>query len=144
MSTMKLWSTEGKAAEQSGRGKAIQASRDERGNIHTAPQDMAHDFKRHWERVFRASPTYQALRRRWFQEDLTPAALASLPNADSAQWKVQRSDVIEAIKRSGHSSPGPDGIPVVAYRALANLAVDVLFDALKALGSVRFLQGCHR
>jgi len=66
---------------------------------------------------------------------LTPEALESIPDADSVKWKMQRSDVREAIKRSGNSSPGPDGIPAAACRALGSLTVDVLFGALAAPGS---------
>ena len=34
-----------------------------------------------------------------------------------------------AIKRAGAATPGPDGIPAQAYRALGELAVDLLHGA---------------
>ena len=41
--------------------------------------------------------------------------------------------VLEAIKGSNNSSPGPDGIPFAAWRAAAGFAGPVLFEVLKLL-----------
>ena len=42
-------------------------------------------------------------------------------------------NVLAAIKATNNSSPGPDGIPVSAWRSAPDLAAPVLFGVLKAL-----------
>ena len=38
-----------------------------------------------------------------------------------------------AIRHSGNSAPGPDGIPFKAWRALGPLGVSILFEVAKCL-----------
>ena len=45
---------------------------------------------------------------------------------ESLPTTVNRKEVAMAIKYSGNSAPGPDGIPYAAYRALGSGAVDIL------------------
>ncbi len=41
----------------------------------------------------------------------------------------------KAVSQTSRSSPGSDGLPYVAWRRLADLGVDVLFNAASALAS---------
>ena len=48
-------------------------------------------------------------------------------------WRIRRKDVEKAIRFSGNSSPGPDGIPFKAWRALGPLGISILFDVANTL-----------
>ena len=48
-------------------------------------------------------------------------------------WQIRRKDINKAIKISGHSAPGPDGIPYIAWKLSGDLATQVLYDAATAL-----------
>ena len=61
-------------------------------------------------------------------------------------WLIRRKDISKAIKISGHSAPGPDGIPYAAWKQSGEVALQVLDDAATALQSndaTSFLQGMH-
>ena len=45
-------------------------------------------------------------------------------------WQIRRKDITKAIKMSGHSAPGPDGIPFGVWRTLGEIGVEVLMDIL--------------
>ena len=92
---------------------------------------MASDLRNHWAKVFRARPTDTALRAQWLAEDLSRRS-SSLPSS-SSRWMPSRGDVRKALERSGSSTPGPDGIPASAWRALGPLAEKVLHEALSAM-----------
>ena len=38
-----------------------------------------------------------------------------------------------AVSRSNDSAPGPDGVPYLAWRLLKEDAIDVLYDAIRAM-----------
>ena len=46
---------------------------------------------------------------------------------------VKWEDMVRAVKYSGNSAPGPDGIPYSAYRALGKGAVGALFEVASQL-----------
>ena len=48
-------------------------------------------------------------------------------------WRVRRKDIETAIQHSGNSSPGPDGIPFKAWRALGPLGISILYDMATCL-----------
>ena len=50
-------------------------------------------------------------------------------------WRVRRKDVETAIRHSGNSAPGPDGIPFKAWRALGALGISILYDTAACLES---------
>ncbi len=52
----------------------------------------------------------------------------------TASWHLRRVDVRNAVRMSGSSAPGPDGIPYRAWRRLGPLGIDVLFAAVQTLG----------
>ena len=56
------------------------------------------------------------------------------PRSES-DWRVRRKDITKAIKISGHSAPGPDGIPYAAWKRSGVLAIQTLLDAATALQS---------
>ena len=61
-------------------------------------------------------------------------------------WQIQRSDIKKAVRISGNSAPGPDGIPYIAWRHSGDLAVQALQDAATALQSeqgINLLQEMH-
>ena len=49
------------------------------------------------------------------------------------RWTMTRKDMHRAIKHSGSSSPGPDGIPYLAWRSLGGLGTNCLYDVARAL-----------
>lgn len=57
-----------------------------------------------------------------------------LPTEEST-WKVSFKDLRKAVKLSGKSAPGPDGIPYAAWKLSDDLALQVLHDAAEALQS---------
>ena len=61
-------------------------------------------------------------------------ASATLPR-DSASWQIRRSDIRRAIRLSGSSAPGPDGLPYAVWRRLGPLAETVLHEAAASLST---------
>ena len=60
------------------------------------------------------------------------ATRPALPTHASA-WRIRRKDIESAIRHSGNSAPGPDGIPFKAWRALGPLGVSIFYDVAKCL-----------
>ena len=116
-----------------GRGAALQAVRSLDGTVHTNPEGMAGALRTHWEQHFRARPTCQATRQRWIREGRADQAAAARDRR-SADWELSRGDMAKAIRQTSQSAPGPDGIPFSAWRAVEELAADVLYKAFRAMG----------
>ena len=57
---------------------------------------------------------------------------------DEAKWVVIQSDVEEEIERINNSAPGPDGIPDLAWRKVARLAVAIIHNALHQIQRENF------
>ena len=49
------------------------------------------------------------------------------------EWTIRRKDLECAIKYSGNSSPGPDGVPFKAWRTLGKLGVSILYGVANSL-----------
>ena len=47
--------------------------------------------------------------------------------------ETKRRNIIKALKLAGNSSPGPDGVPFAAWRALGNVGVDLLQEIAAAV-----------
>ena len=47
---------------------------------------------------------------------------------DNHHWRIRRRDMEDAIKYSGNSCPGPDGVPFRAWRRLGALAITTLYE----------------
>ena len=105
----------------------LQAIRTADGSISVGPQVMANTLKDHWSGVSSARHMHETFFKTLIQEDLTPDE-GSLPKSarpphDHDSWLVTKEDIQSAIDRSPNSSPGPDGIPFLAWRKLSHVAV---------------------
>ena len=118
-----------------GRSKSICATRGATGEIHTSPTAMAADLRGHWEAVFTRKDTDAALREHWMTEAATLDGRPPLPPPDDHRWRISLKAVRKAIDTASSSSPGPDGIPSRAYRALGRVASAAIHEALQALCS---------
>ena len=49
-------------------------------------------------------------------------------------WCIRKTDIERAIRHSGNSAPGPDGVPFQAWRALGPLGASILFDVAQCFG----------
>ena len=104
-----------------GRGGGIKAIRMPQGHYTTDPEEIAMVLKDHWAKTFAAKPTCAVTRSRWIEEDRDnrPATHFAGPNDN---WKLTVKDFKRALQCSNNSSPGPDGIPFGAWRAIKRLA----------------------
>lgn len=112
-----------------GRSAALPAVRNSRGEVVTAPADMASALREHWRAVFARRPVDEVRLARWLREDLERDGLA---DKSDASWRLRRADVQRAVDASPNSACGPDGIPFLAWRRLGRLGVDALYDAIVA------------
>lgn len=118
-----------------GASTTLQAVMDEAGHVQQEPEDMAKALCRHWSKVFAEQPAHADDIAAWL-ESAYPAGdgLEGMPSTNDKAWKLRRRDVARAVKLSGRSSPGPDGIPYAAWRSLGPNGVDALWSALRELG----------
>ena len=63
--------------------------------------------------------------------------ITGLPARGDSAWKIPRKAIKTALHCSKNSMPGPDGIPAAAFKALGELAVDVLHGVTVSLCSAR-------
>jgi hypothetical protein len=117
-----------------GASTALQAVQDHTGRVRQEPADMAKALSAHWSKVFAG----QALREQDIQswlEETYPAGegLQGLPARNDRVWRLRRRDVARAVQQAGRSSPGPDGIPYAAWRALGPYGIDSLWEAMHEL-----------
>ena len=61
----------------------------------------------------------------------------------STDWQIQLRDIAKAIKSSGQSAAGPDGIPYIAWRKSGSLAIHILHEAATALQSDQAISLLH-
>ena len=54
---------------------------------------------------------------------------------DTNAWEVTHKDIQQALDISSNTRPGPDGIPYGAWRALGNLAIDILHGVATTLSN---------
>ena len=64
----------------------------------------------------------------WLRDTIQP--FGKMPEEG---WRVKRGHVARAINTTNNSSPGPDGIPYAAWRAVAHLATPILHDVINEL-----------
>ena len=106
---------------------------DLRGEVHTAPAALAAELRRHWQQVFSARRHDAALLRQWCSDELSGEALDGIPAGSSSCWSPSSKDVRRAIDQAPSSAPGPDGIPLVAWRMLGPLGASTLAAVLEAM-----------
>ena len=68
-----------------------------------------------------------------FLQDGHGHAFSGLLDNHYPRWHIKKRDVWHAIKVSGNTMLGPDGIPYKAWKILGQLAVDTLFDVAQTL-----------
>lgn len=119
-----------------GAATSIKAVQQQDGEITTNPGHMAQALRAHWERTFTRAPIDVDALQAWLR-DTVPRKPAghpqALPPTDSDVWDIRRRDIAKAIRLSNNSSPGPDGIPYLAWRALGRVGVDYLYEAAACL-----------
>ena len=106
------------------------------GEVVTDPEVIAEVQRHHWADVFKKRHTSSRKRRQKLDEEKARGPLslhALIANRNEADWEIRLKDVARAIKLSGKSAPGPDGIPFLAYRRLGVFAQNVIFQAITQL-----------
>ena len=120
-----------------GTSSSLAAVRTEDGRIVTDPGDIAEALRNHWAEVFRRKELDATTLEEWLLQDFgaCPAGPdgAPLPSPRDRRWRLCPRDVGCALRSSPDTSPGPDGIPFVAYRRLERLGVTTLYEAAMAL-----------
>ena len=102
------------------------------GTIHQDAASMASALKAHWSQVFDEKHLNEADMDRWLAAAYPGGeGLLDRPAGGALQWRLRRRDVNRAVQLSGSSSPGPDGLPYLAWRQLGAYGVDA--GALKEL-----------
>ena len=121
----------------------------EDGSITSNPAEMAKALGAHWARTFKRKPINVDVLENWLRS-LQPSRIAetqlspqaslqdngnplphrraprrSLPRG-SHHWIVRQKDISRALDLAGNSSPGPDGIPFEAWRALGEVGLRTL------------------
>ena len=97
---------------------------------------MSDILRRHWSTVFAAEGIDDPTLQNWLAEDDTVRRRDGPRHANMADFRIRRQDVERAVRIAKNSSPGPDGIPYGAWRALGSLAIDALRSAMRDLASV--------
>ncbi|MDA8582658.1 reverse transcriptase domain-containing protein, partial [bacterium] len=118
-----------------GRGGGLGAVVDQYGRVVSESHGMADILRRHWTAVFAAAGIDEARLGEWLAEDRADRQAHGPATTDWTGFRIRRRDVVLALRQAKNSSPGPDGIPYGAWRALGSLAVDTLRDALRGLAS---------
>ena len=85
----------------------LKAMIDEQGQVRHSAEEMAGLLKSHWEETFKKKDVDEEKLQQWLKDFSPPEQKMSFPDAS---WTIRRSDVARAIKLSGKSAPGPDGI----------------------------------
>jgi len=108
-----------------GRAGALTAVRRQDGSITSDPAEVSSEFRRHWRQVFDRRTHNRHLLSQWIREDIR-----DLP---ASSWRIEPDHLRKAIEHAPSSSPGPDGIPLIAWRILGPLGEQVLWEALQML-----------
>ncbi|CAK0818456.1 unnamed protein product, partial [Prorocentrum cordatum] len=116
-----------------GRTVGIGAVADDRGNVLTNADDMVGELRSHWQRVFQRKGHDSQLLREWLEEDqrARPPGCGFLALPDDL--RLTRRHMRRALRITGNTSPGPDGIPFSVWRSFGDTAVDLLYGAFQGL-----------
>ena len=120
-----------------GEASSIQNIQDDQGEVHSDPRAMAKALCDHWKTVFGHVSCNVDLLHKWLT-DLFPSGAQGgwetcLSKLDPSAWRVKREHVAKAVKFAKHSMPGPDGMPACVFKALGDLAIDILFGVTEVL-----------
>ncbi|CAK0831241.1 unnamed protein product [Prorocentrum cordatum] len=78
-------------------------------------------------------PTNAPLREEWIRAELEATAADYIARDDGRRWQPTRRDFERDIDMSKNSAPGPDGIPIGAWRALGYPAANLLHQAYREI-----------
>lgn len=102
---------------------------DAHGQVQTNAEDMVGILRAHWKNVFRVKGHDSELLQRWLEQDMASREperpLLGLPPG----LRLRRRHIKRAIKLTGNTAPGPDGIPFKVWRIFD----DLLFNAFRGL-----------
>ena len=116
-----------------GKTATLSAVMDCQGVAQVDPIGMAGALRHHWGNIFADKGMGQARARRWMAEEMEHSRADALPPSDSGAWVLRSSDFGHALKVSPSSSPGPDGVPFSAWRAIPDVAIPLLKAAYEQL-----------
>ena len=109
-----------------GRFAALHSILGERSEQLTTPEEMAGGLQQHWSKVFARRGIDEAKLEEWLDQDGDDRPLSHSAPFPARSSRLRRHHIRSAIRGSGSSSPGPDGLPFLAWRQIESLAVDVL------------------
>lgn len=112
-----------------GNASALSAVFTPNGSIVTDPSDIAKVLRSHWEGVFQARGVNACKLQQWIEDDMASRRACGELRSKMKDVQLQRWHFQRALDLSNDSSPGPDGIPYGAWRALGDDAIDLLFEA---------------
>ena len=118
-----------------GGSSSIKALNHPSGEYLTDPSSMADVLRDHWAAVFQARGVREELLDSWLQDDLAHREAHGPLHSSLQHVRMTKRHIERAVRCSNNSSPGPDGIPYEAWRAMGKLSVDVLFCAFQDLSS---------
>ena len=130
----------------------------EDGEVTGEAGPMAKAIIQHWAKVFSSKAIDEDLLKKWLEEvrpqrsrecnlnDADKVTEKGDPHArthpprraipqERTRWKPKRRNIIKALRQAGNSSPGPDGVPFAAWRALGSAGVDLLQEIAGAVRS---------
>ena len=107
------------------------------GSLAVEPDRMAEALRMHWGRVFSAKPVRDHLVEDWLTEDRADpnGFCAALAPELGKQWNIRRRDIAAAVAQASPSAAGPDGLPYVAWQALGDIGIELLWEVAKEMGS---------
>ena len=119
--------------------QGIGAMLKEDGSLASSPDEIVKILRAHWGGVFKRREVRHMGVQIWMEElfikDDEGCFITGLPARGDRAWNIPRKAIKTALYSSKNSMPGPDGIPVAAFKALGEVAVDVLHGVTNSLQS---------
>ena len=126
-----------------GRFETIHSIMDKNGEQRTAPGDMAEALQQHWGQVFQRRGFDEAKMEEWLAQDAARRPPEQRRPFPANQFRLKKKHIRDAIRSSRSSSPGPDGLPFLAWRRVESLAVEVLHETFGDICSEEGLRRLH-
>jgi len=126
-----------------GKASSLSSVRNENNQVCVTPEEMAKALASHWSKTFQGRDIDAGMLENWLNLTLPlppPPGEPTLPPPDSPQWRMRRRDVARAVRMSGNSAPGPDGIPYLAWRRLGETGIDILWGMAQDLTGPNAIQ----
>ena len=99
----------------------------------TEPSNIARILRQHWEDIFKKRGVDSQLLEQWIRDDIHWRIDEGAMPTPMRRTRVKLKHVKKALRKSGNSAPGPDGIPYSAWRAAGDEVAAVLFEALEEM-----------